>query len=89
MRLSQHAADLQEAEELVSPVSGNRRYFNGFYDRAARHGKITGSGPNFDAAMAAFEERMKQRGLPGVWRNGQYPNNGTQRDVPFYINNWI
>lgn len=89
MRHDRHAAELLEAEEHVSPVSGNRRYFSGFYDRAAKHGAITGSGPNFEAAMSAFEERMRQRGLPGIWRNGQYPNNGTQRDVPYYINEWI
>ena len=89
MRHDTHTAEVLEAEEHVAPVSGNRRYFGGFYDRAAPHGEITGSGPNFEKALAAFEERMRQRGLPGVWRNGQHKNHGTVRDVPYYINNWI
>jgi hypothetical protein len=82
-----------EAEEQAYPVSGNRRFYSGFYDRAAGHGKPTGSGPGFEAALAKFEERQRQNGLPGLWG---CPNNlrwnvskGNRRDTRFYIMEWI
>ena len=79
-----------EADEQLYPVSGNRRYYSGFYDRAAGHGAITGSGPGYDEAMSKFRERQKQWGLPGVWRTGHNRvNKGTQRDVCAYVMEWI
>lgn len=78
-----------EAEEQLYPVRGDRRFYSGFYDRGAGHGPITGSGPGFATAMSAFEERERQRGLPGVWRNSDRPSHGTQRDIDYAVMEWI
>jgi len=84
-RESMHAA---EAEMLLHPVRGNRRYAGGFYDRAEPHGPVTGSGPGFEEAVRKHEERQKQRGLPGVWRKNPYPSKGTQRDIDYAVMEW-
>ena len=91
MRHDRHAKELAEAGEVVSPVSGNRRFYSGFYDRAAGHGPITGSGPGFEAALAEFKERQRQNGLPGVWRNSTSwkVNKGTRRDIDYAVMEWI
>ena len=80
-----------EAEEQIYPVRGGRRFYSGFYDRAAGHGPITGSGPNFERALSVFKERQKQMGLPGIWRNNttQKVNKGTRRDIDYAIMEWI
>jgi len=82
-----------EAEEAIYPVSGNRRFYSGFYDRAAGHGKPTGSGPGFAAALSKFNERQRQNGLPGKWtcsNNLRYNvGKGTRRDTRFYVMEWI
>ena len=87
-----HSESSALAEEHVAPTKGSRYYFGGFYDRAAGHGEITGSGPGFEKAMAAFEERQRQLGKVGRWiKKNEYwkKNDGTRYDVPFYINYWI
>ena len=45
-----------------------RRDLDGLWDRMAQHGPITGSGPNFDKAMAAFKQRQAEAGKVGTWR---------------------
>lgn len=83
---SMHAA---EAEMLLHPIRGHRKYFGGFYDRAESHGPITGSGPGFEEALLKHYERQKQRGLPGKWRKNSYHDNGTQYDIDYAIIEWI
>lgn len=82
-----------EADEAAYPVSGNRRFFGGFYDRAAGHGKPTGSGPMFEKALATFNERQRQNGLPGVWtvsNNLRWnKGKGNRRDTRYYVMEWI
>jgi|10_taG_2_1085330.scaffolds.fasta_scaffold227055_2 hypothetical protein len=76
-----------EAEQKLNPVRGTKRYqYDGFYDKChAKPGVPTSRDPEL---VERYLERQRQLGLPGVWRNGQYPNNGTQRDVPYYIIEW-
>ena len=82
-----------EVEEILEPTTGKRRFYAGFYDRAATHGTITGSGPNFDKAMAAFNERQRQRGMTGKWRHKETTtykkDNGTLIDSDFEIKEWL
>lgn len=80
---------LEINEEEVYPTKGNRRFYSGFYDRAAPHGKITGYGEGFEKALSRFKERERQNGLPGVWRNSPYPTKGTRRDIDYAIMEWV
>ena len=90
MIATEHIDGFLEAEEELYPTRGDRRFYSGFYDRAAQHGEIRGSGPGFEAAMSAFRERERQRGLPGVWRSAHWnQNHGTQRDIDYAIMEWI
>ena len=45
-----------------------RRVEDGLFDRAARHGPITGSGPNFESAMRQFQARQDALARVGIWR---------------------
>ena len=87
--MNTHKAHVEQVEEEIYPTSGNRRFYSGFYDRAAKHGIIHGSGPGFDKALSAFREREYQRGLPGVWRNSEHKAKGRQRDIDYAIMEWI
>ena len=41
---------------------------DGFYDRAASHGPVTGSGPGFAAALRKFAARQVALSQVGTWR---------------------
>lgn len=46
-----------------------RRSLDGFWDRKQPWGgPVTGSGPNFQKALAAFEKRQRRQGEVGKWR---------------------
>ena len=84
-RVQVHASDADAQQS-------DRRFAGGFYDRAQRHGPITGAGPGFERALSLFEERMRQRGLPGRWRHnahGTKVNNGTIVDKDYEVTEWM
>lgn len=45
-----------------------RFIMSGFFDRAQVAGPITGSGPNFEPAMAKFTRRQRGFATRGKWR---------------------
>ena len=88
--MTTHKAHVEQVEEEIYPTAGNRRFYSGFYDRAAKHGTIHGSGPNFERAVERFQERQRQAGLPGIWRSAHWNNNhGTRRDIDYAIMEWV
>jgi len=63
----------------------------GFFDKCAKNGEPTGSGPGFDAAAKRFNERRRMVGLRGKWRRApaKYKTDcGTYIDPDWYIVNW-
>ena len=64
---------------------------NGFFDNAALHGEITGSGPNFQQAKDSFLSRQKSMAEVGTWRMGPCKwkvNQGRHIDPDYYIVNY-
>jgi hypothetical protein len=60
---------------------------DGFYDREARHGPITGSGKGFDRAMRLFKRREAQRKRVGKWRKA--PATWKKDDGNYIDPDWI
>lgn len=83
----EHEALAVQAESELNPVQGSTRFQHlGFWDGI--HSKA-GEPTSFDPELIeAYHERQRQMGLPGVWRNGQYRNNGTQRDAVHFVIEW-
>ena len=84
---SQHEQLREEAEAQLNPVQGTLRYqYGGFYDKCHSQASVpTSRDPKL---VEAYLERQRQLALPGVWRNGQHKNNGTQRDAVHFIIEW-
>lgn len=83
----EHERLAELAEHELNPVQGSMRYQHlGFWD--GLH-SAPGEPTSFDPkVLSAYRERERQRGLPGVWRNGQYKNKGTRRDACYHIIEW-
>lgn len=45
-----------------------RMELDGFFDRAAQNGPVTGSGPGFEKAMRKFLRRQDRASRVGKWR---------------------
>jgi hypothetical protein len=62
--------------------------YDGMYDKLAKHGPITGSGPGFAASVAAFNKRMERVSKVGRWRKAPCKwkrDDGTFIDPEYYI----
>lgn len=61
---------------------------DGFFDKLAKHGEISGSGPGWESAASAFRHRTRRLQLRGVWRKAPASwktNDGTYIDPDYYI----
>ena len=65
-----------------------RYLLDGMYDRSAKHGPITGSGPNFKSAMRMFNERQANLNSTGTWRKGTGVDQGKFVDPDWYVVSW-
>ena len=68
-----------------------RMALDGFFDRAAQCGPITGSGPGFERALKKFQRRQERLSKIGKWRcvdarsKNQPKSEGTYIDLDWDI----
>lgn len=69
-----------------------RYSFDGFYDKCAKHGEPTGSGPTWDTVLAAYKDRQLRLQTVGTWRTSRssfrVSKPGGYIDPDYYIVDW-